>query len=343
MKICVYWVDVPVNITLFNEVILNHNFLSIYTNNINEHMKETLEQYLDLDIRTINLERSSEIFEEQYDLFLISGWSDKISSKILSYCEKNNKNYILMLDNILSKHLIINLLKKFKFFYHKRYLANAFFVPGELSEKYLNFMGVERNKVYKGLYGANEKIFNSKGLSEEKDRIGFLFVGQLIRRKSIRKIILAYRKYRSEGGTWPLNILGKGTLKISDYNFEGIKFHGQLTPSNVAIHMKNNYCLVLLSKSEHWGTVVIEAMACGMAVILSENIGSIPDVFNQNGEIINRVSLKSISSCFWNISNLDREKRLFYARSSYNMSEFYNTHNFHINFQKLIALFDTKE
>jgi glycosyltransferase involved in cell wall biosynthesis len=94
--------------------------------------------------------------------------------------------------------------------------------------------------------------------------------------------LAAYEEYRNLGGKWELRLIGSGDLreKVQEFKMrcEGFIFEDFLQPTEVAARLKVAKVLILPSRLEHWGTIVCEAAACGTGLLLSDKVGSVPDM-----------------------------------------------------------------
>ncbi len=113
----------------------------------------------------------------------------------------------------------------------------------------------------------------------------FVYVGRFAEEKNISLLLESWLTYRSEGGTWPLVLVGDGPLTSSlreaaaasgfgaDVYFPGLKSSRALLP-----YYAFAGCFVLPSKREPWGLVVNEAMAAGLPVLVSDRCGCAVDL-----------------------------------------------------------------
>jgi glycosyltransferase involved in cell wall biosynthesis len=109
-----------------------------------------------------------------------------------------------------------------------------------------------------------------------------LFVGMLERTKDLGLLVRAWPKVVARVPAARLTIVGRGALvelveRLRD-DFPGqIEHHPELTPREVAEQMDAATVLVLPSRSEGFGRVIVEAYARGRPVI-GTRVGSIPDL-----------------------------------------------------------------
>ena len=120
-----------------------------------------------------------------------------------------------------------------------------------------------------------------------KKKIKFLFVGQLIKRKSIEIIInlLNTKNFLN----FQMTFVGEGTykneiLKLSRKNNNIKYFRFQNNNKLKTIYQKNDV-LIFLSKFDGWGVVALEAMNYKLAIISSKNVGS-KEIFCKDNFII---------------------------------------------------------
>jgi glycosyltransferase involved in cell wall biosynthesis len=113
----------------------------------------------------------------------------------------------------------------------------------------------------------------------------FLYVGRFSAEKNIMLLLRAYRKFR-EGGTarWGLILLGNGPQReeinrfIRDHSLQDVVLPGFKQKEEVPFYYSVSDVLALPSLSEPWGLVVDEAMASGLAVLVSNRCGCYPDL-----------------------------------------------------------------
>lgn len=114
-----------------------------------------------------------------------------------------------------------------------------------------------------------------------------IFVGQVIPKKGVDVLVDAFSQLSSEVHDLSLMILGTSPdpsyrslleAKISESGISGrVQFRGHQKPDDLARLIRGASMLVLPSRSEGLGRVLIEAMASGIPVIGSR-VGGIPDV-----------------------------------------------------------------
>ena len=238
---------------------------------------------------------------QNYDYIFHTGWNFygwllfDIYSKI-----KFKSKIILISDNNL-RFSIKQILGKVYFKIFLKKIFNAYFTPGQSGFDLLKFLGASPDKIFMGNYGAYSKIYNR--LNEKKNRKNeFLFVGQFINRKGLVNLIKAFEIYKKLNGKWNLRIIGNGPLQyyINLKINKNLIVENFLNPETIAKRMKSAKVFVLPSNLEHWGTVVCEAAACGMTLLLSDQVGSKKDLLRTgiNGFCFDSQDINSIVSLF---------------------------------------------
>lgn len=113
-----------------------------------------------------------------------------------------------------------------------------------------------------------------------------LFVGRLLALKNVDKLIAAFKKI-SDAYASQLVIIGSGPeeshlreMAIRTRVSERIHFRGFVSPRDLHQWYSAADVFVLPSSDETWGVVVLEALACGCPVVVSDMVGSGPDVIN---------------------------------------------------------------
>jgi glycosyltransferase involved in cell wall biosynthesis len=115
-----------------------------------------------------------------------------------------------------------------------------------------------------------------------------LFVGMLEAYKNVDGLARAWATVAAELPEARLVIVGKGALidvverLLDDYPGR-VEHHPELSPEAVARMMDESTCLVLPSRSEGLGRVLIESFARGRGVVASR-VGGIPDVVRDGEE-----------------------------------------------------------
>lgn len=263
------------------------------------------------DFSEINIDE----FISKFDYFILPGWSNNAVNRIAKQAKKKHKVVIISSDNNKKN----NLRQLFGSIYFRLVLRKYYdfaFVPGSSGRQLMNMFGFRNYEITENLYGAYEEIFKYKVPYNYRSN-EFIYVGQLIKRKSFDILIEAFTEYLNKGGTWSLRIIGTGILENIIPKHKMIKYEGKQDSNNVSKFMNNAKFFILLSREEHWGVVVCEAAACGLPLILTKMVGSKNDLLNGNGfEITNLNDINDLSNLFLYIQNMPELDLLSYSSKS---------------------------
>ena len=155
--------------------------------------------------------------------------------------------------------------------------------------------GIEEEKVYVNNLGFDPSLFKPKMNYRDNGKFKILFVGQISVRKGIKLLIQAFNQLKLKNAELILiGGLADGKSLI-DKNNSKIKYVSYCTHQELVTHYQDADIFVLPSYTDSWGMVVIEAMACGLPVIVSENTGSKEAIVdNRSGFIIKVGDVKAL-------------------------------------------------
>tara|TARA_A100001015_G_C15020242_1_gene727600 strand:- start:315 stop:1319 length:1005 start_codon:yes stop_codon:yes gene_type:complete len=188
-------------------------------------------------------------------------------------------------------------------------------------------IGNEAKKFYKKF---NNNVFNIPYSIKTQKKIRksinpkFLYVGQLIKRKGIDNLIKIIPNANNSNcsftfvGNGPLK---KKVLKLAKQE-KNVFYHNFLNKNNLDKVYKKNNILILPSKYDGWGVVVIEAMARGMALISNKSVGAASEYIKHN-----------FNGRLYNINNSTLESQIIFFQKNPNKINIFGNKNF-ILFQK---------
>lgn len=117
--------------------------------------------------------------------------------------------------------------------------------------------------------------------SKNSEVIEIITVGYLIQRKGIELIIQALADVAILHKNVRLRIIGDGPQRksletlVSRLGLENrVVFQGFISNDEIQTYYQKAHIFVSMSRSESWGQMYLEAMACGLPVISSKNVGS---------------------------------------------------------------------
>lgn len=183
----------------------------------------------------------------------------------------------------------------------------------------------EKNKKYllEVLKNADKNIFVSKGLMDEVRNIGYEgknmftttngidtnifyldtalkiqsikktigFVGNLERMKGADMLPDIFKCVQKRYKDVAFIVIGDGTLydsinsRCKQLNLQ-VNFTGRINQKKIAEYMNQMDILILPSKKEAFGCVILEANACG-AYCIGSNVGGIKEAIGDRGEVVN--------------------------------------------------------
>lgn len=128
--------------------------------------------------------------------------------------------------------------------------------------------------------GIDIKKFVSKP-EEKKECVEFITAGYLLKRKGMDVILAALEKIVKTKKNIVYHIVGNGpqrenleTMVINRGLKNYVVFHGFIPNSEIQSLYHKADVFVSMSRSESWGQMYLEAMACGLPIISSKNVGS---------------------------------------------------------------------
>lgn len=158
------------------------------------------------------------------------------------------------------------------------------------------------------------------------DRPYFLYVGRLAEEKNIGTLVSAWLAYRSDGGSWPLVLVGDGPARPELQSVlaqagappSEVVFAGHRRADELAPFYAFAGCFVLPSTREPWGLVVNEAMAAALPILVSRNCGCAEDLVHEscNGFHFDPLSAQDLQHLLHRINSLAVEQRLHMGQTS---------------------------
>ena len=214
---------------------------------------------------------------------------------------------------------------------HIRYLEQLAFPPGKIA-RYYDVV----NNDFLSAQTAELRLSNSRGVTLPKSPY-FLYVGRLAAEKNVRGLLTAWLQYRTEGGTWPLVLVGDGpsahdlrrqseqSAFDADVHFAGLRSSDQLP-----LFYAFAGCFVLSSTREPWGLVVNEAMASRLPVLVSSRCGAAEDLVEdgRNGFTFDPDSTLQLACHMQYISSLTCDERRQMGDASLRIISTYSPLNF---------------
>jgi len=238
------------------------------------------------------------------NIIIIGGYKIQYTNILIEYSRINNIKYLFWLEKINLNFILKKYL--FYFFYSKK-IKNADGILA-VGKKAYNFYKIFNKNTLYAPYSISLKKFKHVKLLPNNKKIKILYVGQLIKRKGIN-LILESLKHLDKRiiKHIELTFVGKGPLEELIRKFSIIfkfiylkKFKNRKDLNET--YSKNNIFLYP-SIYDGWGVAPMEAMASGMAIIISKNAGLVENLkHNKNGLIIsaNAVEISKAIKFYYN-------------------------------------------
>ncbi|MCK4319952.1 glycosyltransferase family 4 protein [Candidatus Micrarchaeota archaeon] len=150
--------------------------------------------------------------------------------------------------------------------------ADAIRTVSKQMKKELKEKGFE--KVFVCPVGIDINPFLKIGKKKQDSKI--IFVGRVVEEKNLELLINAMNKLKNKS----LTVVGEGKLleKIKRDAPKNVNFLGGVPQKKLPSLYANADILILPSKSESWGMVIVEAFASGIPAIVSSNVKSVGEL-----------------------------------------------------------------
>lgn len=240
------------------------------------------------------------------DVINLTGYYDPAQLLLLLWAKARNIRVIMQNESTAADQLRGGWKEWFKRWVFRQ--CDGFFCFGSQAADYLIQLGVPPEKILlrknavdnNALLAAYQRALPNR--VSEQQRLGlppnnFIFVGRLIAAKNLPALLTAFAEATRQSAMaseWGLILLGDGSEQANLLaQIQSLGLTSQVTllagrpwfrvPEVLAL----SNVLVLPSRSEPWGLVVNEAMACGMPVLVSDRCGCAADLIQdgQNGFI----------------------------------------------------------
>ncbi len=266
----------------------------------------------------------------KFDAVWVHGWFWFCSLQVIWAASKLNipilmrgeSNALSETDNFFKK----NAKKIFlKFFFKK---ISSFLCVGTLNRGFYANYGISENCLFSMPYAVDNDFFQSqarlaaenreklkRALNLEPERPIILYAAKLTEVKRPQDLLAAYRLLSSDGIQEPepyLVFVGDGILRASLENtaqetgWHSIRFLGFKNQSEMPAMYDLCDIFVLPSSFEPWGLAINEVMNAGKAVVVSDQVGCVPDLVleNQNGAIFPVGNVAALANAIrWAITN----------------------------------------
>lgn len=236
------------------------------------------------------------------DVINLTGYYDPAQLLLLLWAKINGIRVVMQNESTAADQQRGGWKEQFKRWIFSR--CDGFFCFGSQAANYVIQLGVSPTKILlrknavdnNALRSVYEQTLPSR--TQKQQTLGlrpnnFVFVGRLIEAKNLPMLLHSFAeaaKQSKNGADWGVILLGDGVEKsnlIQQINTLALADQVILLPGRPWFRVPEVLALanvlVLPSRSEPWGLVVNEAMACGLPVLVSDRCGCAVDLV-QNGQ-----------------------------------------------------------
>lgn len=207
-----------------------------------------------LDLAQVHYQHIKDL-KKKYPHFAPSLGSDKLRNRIDSIKDKEYQfsDYIITLSEYAKQTLVEN--------------------------------GISQEKIKLVNLGFDPNIFEPKKVYPREGRFRLLFVGSIMKRKGLKLLIETFKELDLHNAS--LTIVGpmEDGKEVLENNQDVVDYIPFLPHNELQEKYKEADVFVFPSYLDSWAMVVLEAMACGTPVIISNNTGS-KDVVKKGGGFV---------------------------------------------------------
>jgi len=164
--------------------------------------------------------------------------------------------------------------------------ANYFLVPSTFVARSLAFSGISEKQILKCPYGVDINQFQMKAFESElmnlqmcnssevqHKPVKFVFIGGTKELKGIFWLLEAFREIGNDNAI--LTVIGGVSISEQEQNnYPNVIFSGFLNHSSIPEVLRKSDVFIMPSLGEGLSLSVLEAAACGLPLIISENSGA---------------------------------------------------------------------
>lgn len=196
--------------------------------------------------------------------------------------------------------------------------ASSFIAYGSMAAQYLEKLGAPKERIHIAINTVDTTFFSRETDAVRQKNSGnklftFACIGYLVPRKNVHKVIEAARLLSERRRDFKINIIGDGISKsqlertVNEYNLNDIiSFTGYIQKQGLPAQLAITDVLLFQTDFDIWGLVLNEAMAAGVACLVSPNAGASYDLIKEGVTgFINDYSLaeKTARKMEWMIDN----------------------------------------
>jgi glycosyltransferase involved in cell wall biosynthesis len=250
------------------------------------------------------------------DAILVFGWSFQSHLKVLRHYSGKKKILFRGDSNLIDEQKGFSVKKIIRRLFLRwvySHIDTALYV-GTANRDYFLANGVGNKKLLFAPHAIDNERFKNQTpvnfretINVDKDAIVFLFAGKLEQKKNPELLIRAFTEIKNKNCY--LLIVGDGVLEKELKNLisvqtDNVKSRVRLLPFQNQRNMPDVYkaadvfCLPSQGPGETWGLAINEAMACSLAILVSDKCGCAVDLVkdNYNGFIVKANDLENLKA-----------------------------------------------
>lgn len=184
--------------------------------------------------------------------------------------EENHHFGINKPNNNIKKEIERKIVREYAF-------SDFLLVPSQIVKDALVSSGYDPRKIYSLSYGVDTELFSPCNNENNKDRkYRIIYVGSISPAKGVHYLIEAFINLRLPNSE--LIIIGSGNQEyveaINKSTNQNIYWLGHIAKIELPKYYRSASVFVLPSLADSFGMVTLEAMSCGLPVVITENVGS---------------------------------------------------------------------
>lgn len=166
-------------------------------------------------------------------------------------------------------------------------LADRLICVSELAKRSYIEAGVDESRIVVNPVGCDVAKFAPASGMGRSGAQKFVFVGIPDYRKGFDLLIAGYARLVAHYPDAELHVVGDASMVRRLVAENRVHVHGKLSHDQLSTLLAQMDCLVLPSRLESFGMVVVEALAAGVAVIVSDHVGASEAIReNENGWVV---------------------------------------------------------
>jgi len=197
----------------------------------------------------------------------------------------HGSDVLVLGKNRIAKFLVANVLKN----------ANYIIAVSKYLKREVVNLGVEESKVKVIYAGISFSLENEKEEKGKEKRV--VYIGSLVKQKGVDILLKAFKDINAE-----LFIVGDGKERDSLEKISGKKVYFLGERKNLDKIFSKASVLVLPSREEGFGLVLLEAMSRGIPVVATR-VGGIPEIINKSGLLVERENVEELRKAMTLILN----------------------------------------